>query len=166
MNATIDVHGSANVATCLTNTETSHDILCCRPVTFGIFESGIAPRNTRALYNSDCPALAYCAMRFTWAIYGFNTGHFFSTILKRNLPFQTVLACDPYESNHALFREFAQSCPHVLPSTASLLDHIRGSGDSGSIDGYIIHLHRYQSSKPASAFWSIQASIVAQLCLI
>ncbi len=62
-NATIDAHGSANVATCLTNMETSHDILCCRPVTFGIFESGIAPCDTQALYNSDCPALAYCAMR-------------------------------------------------------------------------------------------------------
>jgi hypothetical protein len=165
-NATIDAHRSANVATCLTNTETSHDILCCCPVTFGIFESGIAPCNIRALYNSDCPALAYRAMRFTWAIYGFNTGHFFSTISKRNLPFQTVLACDPYESNRALFRGFAQSCPRVLPSAASLLDHIRGSGDSGSIDRYIIHSHRYQSSEPVSAFWSIQSSIAAQLCLI
>jgi hypothetical protein len=105
-------------------------------------------------------------MAFTWAIYGFNTGHFFSTISKRNLPFLTVLACDPYKSNRALFREFAPSCPHVLPSAASLLDHIRGSGDSGSINGYIIHLHCYQSSEPASAFWNIQASIVAQLCLI
>jgi hypothetical protein len=105
-------------------------------------------------------------MRFTWEIYGFNTGHSVSTISKHNIPFQTVLACNPYESNCALFREFAQSCPHILPSTASLLDHIRGSGDSGSINGYIIHSHRYQSSKPASAFWSIQASIVAQLCLI
>jgi hypothetical protein len=156
---------------CLPGLTTSHEgidnnILFCQPVKFGIFVSSNTASNIRALYNSDCPALAYHAMAFTWAIYGFNTGHFFSTISKRNLPFQTVLACDPYESNRALFREFAPLCSHVLPSAASLLDHIRGSGESGSIDGYIIHSHCYQSSKPALAFWNIQAFIVAQLRLI
>jgi hypothetical protein len=169
MNSTFNTQ--AKVTVCLPGLTTLHggidnNILFCQPVRFGIFESSNTASNIRALYNSDCPALAYRAMAFTWAIYGFNTGHFFSTILKRNLPFQTVLACDPYESNRALIREFAPSCPHMLPSAASLLDHIRGSGDSGSIDGYIIHLHCYQSSKPASAFWNIQAFIVAQLRLI
>ena len=104
--------------------DTAHTVLFCRPVQFGIFESGNTPPEIRDLYNSDCSALAYRATAFSWAIYGFNTGHFFSTITKRNLPFQTVWACDPYESNRALFKEFAPSCPHVLPSAASLLDHI------------------------------------------
>jgi hypothetical protein len=84
---------------------------------------------------------------------------------KWNLPFHVLLACDPYESNQALFHEFVW-CPLVLPSAAALLDHICGLGDQGPIDGYLIHSHRYQNSEPATAFWTIQASIMAQLCII
>jgi hypothetical protein len=104
-------------------------------------------------------------MHFVWAIYGFNLGHVLSTMSKRNLPFHVVLACNPYESNQALFHEFVW-CPLVLPSAAALLDHTCGLGDQGPIDGYLIHSHRYQNSEPATAFWTIQASIVAQLCII
>ncbi len=102
---------------------------------------------------------------FSWAVYGFNSGHFVPMIEKRNLPFRIVLACDPFEYGRSLFGEFAE-CPIVLPSAASLLDHIRGSGDQGHIDGYLIHSHRYRSSKPTLAFWGIQASIVRQLRVI
>ena len=111
------------------------------------------------------PALAYRASNFIWALYGFNSGHFPSTIVTRNLPFRIVLACDPWESNRALLHEFV-CCPTILPSASALLDHIRASGDQGNIDGYLIHSHRYQNSEPGTAFWSIQASIVAQLRLI
>jgi hypothetical protein len=104
-------------------------------------------------------------MHFLWAIYGFNLGHFLSTVSKRNLPFQVMLACNPYESNRSLFHEFV-GCPLVLPSATALLNHIRGLGDQGLIDGYLIHSHRYQNSEPAMAFWTIQASIVVQLCII
>jgi hypothetical protein len=64
-----------------------------------------------------------------------------------------------------LLHEFVH-CPTTLPSASALLDHIRASGDQGIIGGYLIHSHRYQNSEPATAFWSIQASIVAQLRLI
>jgi hypothetical protein len=111
------------------------------------------------------PALAYRASSFIWAIHGFNSGHFQSTIIKRNLPFCIVLACDPWESNRALLHEFVR-CPTILPSASALLDHIRASGDQGIIDGYLIHSHRYQTSEPATAFWSIQASIIVQLRVI
>ena len=111
------------------------------------------------------PALAYRASHFIWALYGFNSGHFPSTIVKRNLPFRVVLACDPWESNQALLHEFVH-CPTILPSASALLDHIRASGDQGPIDGYLIHSHRYQNSEPATAFWSIQASIITQLRII
>ncbi len=50
-----------------------------------------------------------------------------------------------------------------MPSAAALLDHICGSGDQSLLDGYLIHSHRYQTSEPTNAFWSLQASIVAQL---
>jgi hypothetical protein len=85
-----------------------------------------------------------------------------STISKRNLPFHALLACNLYEYGCALFSEFVH-CQTVLPSAASLLDHIRGSGEQGPIDGYLIHSHCYQTSEPTSTFWAIQASIVLQL---
>ena len=117
------------------------------------------------MYNSEFPALAYCVAWFSWAIYSFNSGHFASTILTRNLPFAVTLACDPYAYGRALFTEFT-GCRCILPSAAALLDHIRGSGEPGLIDGYLTHSHRYQTSDPTHAFWSIQASIVTQMQLI
>jgi hypothetical protein len=87
---------------------------------------------------------------------------FLSTISKQNLPFCALLACNPYEYGCTLFSEFVH-CPTVLTSAASLLDHIRGSGEQEPIDGYLIHSHHYQMSEPTSAFWAIQASIELQL---
>ncbi len=81
------------------------------------------------------------------------------------MPFAVTLACDPYAYGRALFTEFTD-CRCILPSAAALLDHIRGSGEPGLIDGYLIHSHRYQTSEPTHAFWSIQASIVTQMHLI
>jgi hypothetical protein len=83
----------------------------------------------------------------------------------RNIPFDVTLACDPYAYGCALFAEFT-SCHCILPSAASLLDHIHGSGEQGLIDGYLIHSHCYQNSEPTTVFWSIQASIIGQLLLI
>jgi hypothetical protein len=142
-----------------------HTCICNHPAVFGHFPHGMVVKPIRTLYNLKFPALAYQATNFLSAINGFNSGHFLSTMSKRNLPFHVVSAFDPYESNRALFHEFVR-CPLVLPSAAALLDHICGSGDQRPIDGYLIHSHRHQNSEPAMAFWTIQASIVAQLCII
>ncbi len=139
--------------------------LCVRPAEFGDFNKLENTLVGRSLYNSDVLALAYRASHFIWAMYGFNSGHFSLTIIKQNLPFWVVLACDPYESNCVLLHEFVQ-CSTILPSASTLLDHVRASGDQGPIDGHLIHSHRYQNSNPATAFWAIQASIVAQLRVI
>ncbi len=77
-------------------------------------------------------------MNFLWAVYGFNVGHSLLTISK-NLPFSVLLACDPFEYSHALFHEFS-TCPKVLPSAGTLLDHIRASGEQVLLDGYLILL--------------------------
>jgi hypothetical protein len=79
-----------------------------------------------------------------------------------NLPFNILLACDPYAYGSLLFNKFME-CRCILPSAAALLDHIRRSGDQSLLDGYLIHSHRYQASEPTTAFWSLQASIIAQL---
>jgi len=162
--ADADIVATTLMTRIVTQGDLGHTSLGIHPFHVGTFDS-IPAEHARQHYNAEFPALAYRATTFSWAVYGFNSGHFVSTITKRNLPFRIVLACDPFEYGRALFNEFA-SCPTVLSSASSLLDHIRGSGDHGHLDGYLIHSHRYQSSKPTSAFWGIQASIVRQLQLI
>ncbi len=104
------------------------------PVRFGTFTS---PTNTdvRQLYNLEFHALAFHAACFSWVIYLFNSGHFASTISMRNLPFDVMLACDPYAYGRAQFAEFTR-CQCILPSAAALLDHVPGSGEQGLVDGY------------------------------
>jgi hypothetical protein len=131
------------------------------PVWFGKFPL-LHNTTIRPLFNSEYPAFAFQAAHFNWAVYLFNSGHFASTISMRNLPFDILLACNPYAYGHGLFNEFTE-CPCILPSVAALLDHICGSGDQSLIDGYLIHSHCYQTSEPTNAFWNLQASIVAQL---
>jgi hypothetical protein len=114
------------------------------------------------MYNLEFPALAFQVACFSWAVYLFNSGHSASMISKRNLPFDVLLVCDPYAYERALFNKFT-GCRCILPSAATLLDHICGSGDQSLLDGYLIHSHRYQTSEPTNVFWSLQASIVAQL---
>ncbi len=82
-----------------------------------------------------------------------------------NLPFNVVLACDPFANGCTLFQEFTH-CPTILSGAPALLDHARGSGVTSQLMGYIIHSHCYTSHKPTSCFWELQASIVTQLCLI
>ena len=165
VNAEVDVIATALMTTIVTQGDEGFTSLCNRPVQFGSLPLQDRKCPIRGLYNAEFPTLAYRATHFSWAIYDFNFGHFVSTILKGNVPFCVLLACDPYKYGRALFSEFVH-CPTVLPSVASLLDHIRGLGEQGPIDGYLIHSHCYQTSEPTSRFWAIQASIVLQLQLI
>ena len=134
------------------------------PIRFGNFAEPIDEcHHPKVLYNADIPAAARRLLQFDWAVYGFNSGHFVSTIRSRNLPFNIVLASDPYAASRALFKEFAPDCDTILNGAAELLDHIRGSGRSSVIHGYLIHSHRYPTSAPTKKFWEIQAAIVIQL---
>jgi hypothetical protein len=100
--------------------------------------------------------------RFTWGEYGFNSGHFLTLIQEQALPVKIILACDPYVNGRALFREMMDYST-ILDSASAFLDHVRGSGITSRLFGYIIHSHRYSSTKPTSQFWDIQCSIVRQL---
>jgi hypothetical protein len=42
---------------------------------------------------------------------------------------------------------------------------VQSSGITSILLGYLIHSHRYLTTKPTSRFWEIQASIVTQLRL-
>ncbi len=48
-------------------------------------------------------------------------------------------------------------------SSSDLLHHIRASGDSSQIHGYLIHSLRFKDSETMSKFWQIQTTIIAQL---
>ncbi len=88
-----------------------------------------------------------------------------TTVQSRNLPFQVRLACDPSESGRSLFQEFT-SCRLIFNSATDLLNHIRASGDTSVIHGYLIHSPRFQTSDTTTTFWQIQATIISQLRLI
>jgi hypothetical protein len=138
---TVNDADNSLLTTTVTQDWISQPCLANYPIQFGDFPSH---NNTsiRPMYNLEFPALAFCVACFKWAVYLFNLGHFVSMINMRNLPFNISLARDPYAYGRLLFDKFTE-CRCILPSTAALLDHIRGSGDQSFLDGYLIHLHRY-----------------------
>ena len=135
------------------------------PVRFGR-ASTVAPDNSaarqRCLYNSEITRAASLLAHFDWAVYGFNSGHFLSSIADRGLPFHVVLAADPFANGRALFCETTK-CRRILASATELLDDVRTSGITSAMTGYLIHSHRYYSSEPARRFWELQSQIVKQL---
>ncbi len=112
--------------------------------------------------NDNIPCYPQQVLQFGWAVYSFHGGHFASTIQYWNLPFHVRLACDPYKSGRSLFQEFT-SCKQIFSSATNFLNHIRASGDTSVIHGYLIHSNCYQSSKTTSKFWQLQTSIISQL---
>jgi hypothetical protein len=137
------------------------------PVRFGHSSTPHAGVATlaRLLYNSDLTQAASILAKFDCAVYGFNSGYFPSTIRALGLPFTIVLACDPFANGRALFQEIGV-CPTILSSPPALLDHIRGSGITAPMSGYLIHSNCYTSTEPTSRFWEVQVNIVIQICLL
>jgi hypothetical protein len=86
----------------------------------------------RTLYNSEPTSAAGLLSRYDWAIYGFNSGHFLSTICEMNLPFNVVLVCNPFV-NGALF-----SGVYVLPHNL-----VRHACSLGSCLGFRAHIAAY-----------------------
>jgi hypothetical protein len=107
--ADVDVNAATPMTTIITQGDSRHTSLSIHPFQVGTFDR-MPIEKLRTNYNADIPALAYRAMTFSWAVYGFNSGHFISTFDKRNLPFWVVLACDPFEHGRALFNKFV-ACP-------------------------------------------------------
>ncbi len=104
-------------------------------------------------------------MYFCWAVYSFSNGHFSLTIQSQNLPFHIGLACNTSEAGRSLFVKFAPSA-RVFGSGNDLLHHIRASGETSVIHGYLINSYRFLTSNVTAAFWKLQLAIITQLCLI
>ena len=98
-------------------------------VRFGTFDGNFLGPKTEAcaLLNSEFARYACQCSQFDWAVYSFSNGHFCRSISSYNLPFRIAIACDPYESGHALFQEFATGA-RVFGSGNNLLNHIQASG--------------------------------------
>ena len=99
------------------NNSNGHQRLSNVPIVFGSFPSTVDLSRvlaTMPLYNSNIPAIASQVACFTWAVYGFNCGHFVSSIQSKNLPFDILLAADVFLAGRAMFQEFT-SCSAILP---------------------------------------------------
>jgi len=126
----VDVNATTLMTTILTQGDIGHTNLSIRPFQVGTFNS-MPLGSSRTNYNADIPALAYRATTFSWALYGFNSGHFASTVEKRNLPIQVVLACDPFEYGvHFFTNSFAAQRFYTVPppcSTTFAVQVIKGT---------------------------------------
>ena len=160
----INTEANTLLSAILPSLTTGPEFFSICPLVFGDFGASSPPidSNVRQLYSADLPVYAYNIARFRWAVYGFNSGHFISSIKKRNLPFDIILACDPFAYGRALFHKVAH-CSDVFNGANALLDHIRASGQTYSIDGYLIYSHRYLASESTTIFWTLQASIIENL---
>ena len=139
------------------------DHLANVPVHFGTFDSTAAPAaDARALYNSDLTLSASQLCKFDWAVYGFNSGHFVSSSRARSIPFNVVLACDIIPSARALFNEFTK-CKLIFSSLSAMLDHIRSSGHTSLLHGYMIHSPHLVGREANSKFWDLQSAVIDQL---
>lgn len=135
------------------------------PIQFGCFGVDVdltTVYKSAPLYNNDLVFAARVITHFQWAIYSFNSGHFAATSLTQALPFRVVLAADAFSEGRALLKEFAQ-CPLILNGAKELYDHVRKSGDTSKLDGYLIHSHRFPTSASTRTFWQLQASIISEM---
>ena len=114
------------------------------------------------LYNNDTPLLASELSSFAWAIYGFNSGHFVSSLLASSVASEVVLAVDTRLSGQALFKEFT-NCPVILDSAIKLLERINLSTATTTIHGYLIHAHRFLHHDTQHWFWKTQSQLIKAL---
>jgi hypothetical protein len=138
------------------------------PVSFGEYSSESTPivsTTVCSLYNFDLTAANRSLSCFDWAVYSFNSGHFISSICLLGLPFAIVLAFDEYAHSRSLFTELSTCTGPILGGRRALLDHIKASGITSKLSRYLVHSRHYDSTKPTSQFWQLQAAIVSQLRL-
>ena len=114
------------------------------------------------LHNKAITDAATRASRFSFAVYGFNSGHVFSSNLSKALPFDVLIAADPDPCGRALFHDIGH-VPIVLESSHDLLSHIASSKTNYIVDGYIIHCPRTLRYNSHTTFWRLQGNII-QAC--
>ncbi len=124
------------------------------PVRFGEFKQ-VTTTDSHRTSNHKIPAYTIQVLCFNWTVYSFGGGNFASTISLRNHPFNVTIACDNYEHGRALFCKFLP-CPYLFSNRNKMLHHIRASGDTTQVHGYLIHSLHFWDSKTTSTFWQLQ----------
>ena len=111
-------------------------------------------------HNHEIPVFAAEVVAFSFAIYGFNSGHF--TTHRGAPPFQVAIAADARPCGRALFKQIS-ACPVIAASADGLLQSVASSKATSIIHGYCIHSHRFLRRETEKKFWSVQAAIVRAL---
>ena len=112
------------------------------------------------LYNHEIPVYAAEVTAFSFAVYGFNSGHFVAH--RGSYPFQTALAADTQPCGRALFKQFT-GCPIIADWADGLLQSVASSKAASTLHGYCIHSHRFLRRETEKKFWSVQAAIIRAL---
>ena len=108
-------------------------------------------------HNHDVNVLAAEFVSFTFAVYGFNSGHFtncFSTG-----PLNVPIVADTRPCDRAMFKKYTK-CPRVCDSADSMLQSMATSEAKSVIQGYTIHTHTFTKHDTEKSFWSVQVAIV------
>jgi len=121
---------SASKPVLLDLVETGSQHLANKPVAFGSVQHPCLPIrwDKRCLYNSYHTLAAKAIAHFYWAVYGFNSGHFISSIWSLCLPFNITISADPFVNGRSLFTEFSTTPSPILSGASALLHLVRSSG--------------------------------------
>ena len=104
------------------------------------------------LYNHKIPVFAAEVVAFSFAVYGFNSGHF--TTHRGDPPFQIAIAADSRPCGRALFKQIS-GCPKIAASADGLFQYVASSKATSTIHGYCIHSHRFFKRDTEKKFWSV-----------
>ena len=116
----------------------------------------------KVLFGNEISQVARYSSSFSWAIYGFNSGHLFSTIASHNMAFELILAANICPSGHALFKQFSKY-PSICDSYADLLRVITASQITVNVHVYLIHTQRILKTDTQRSFWLAQTRVVKAL---
>ena len=132
------------------------------PITVGHISSNVAQKPCKPMYHHRTTVLAAEATLYTFAIYGFNSGHFISRNSSQPVSFDVALAADTRQCGRAMFKQFTRS-PLIANSASDLLRAVTASKATSTVNTYVIHTHRFLFGTTEKNFWSTQAAIVRAL---
>jgi hypothetical protein len=128
------------------------------PINFGVDDNN-AP--TKTFHQSACGHAAFQLLNQTWVLYGFTSGHFFSTTKSLAENIKVHLAADPNKRGRAFLDSFGH-VNTILPSAVDLLHHIRTKYRLET-QGYFISAPITLESDRQLDFIKIQATIIDAL---
>ena len=138
-----------------------HFCLQTVPILTGYLTAEESDRITyRPLYQHHIPVIASELTSYSFAVYGFNSGHLLP--LHHEINIDVALAADTRPCGRALFKQFTR-CPSISNSADDLLKRIQTSTATSTIHGYFIHSHRFRKRETEHTFWTVQSAIIRAL---